>query len=101
MAVVLLATILAVLPVLILISNSARHMADVVPSLMILAAIGFWQGLLLAPNRWLRRLWVCLAWILAIATVILGWLLAITGYEARFEVYNPELFERMTRLLTW
>jgi len=95
------ACMLAALPLLVLRANTARHMADVVPMLIVLSAIGFWQGLVLAKGLAVRRLWTLTAWMLALATASLGWLLAITGYSARFEVHSTALFEYLTRLLTW
>jgi hypothetical protein len=89
-------------PLMILVSITERHLTDVMPLIILLASIGFWQGRrrLLASGRSSAG-FTALAICLILATVVLGWLLAITGYQARFEHLNPELFERLTRWLTW
>jgi hypothetical protein len=45
--------------------------------------------------------WVALGFTLALASVVIGLLLAMTGFQGNFEVYNPELFHKLTSLFTF
>ena len=89
-------------PLLVLVSITERHLTDIIPLITLLASIGFWQGLqhLRATGRSATGFLV-LAVALILVTALFGWLLAITGYQARFERLNPLLFEQLTRWLTW
>ncbi len=82
-------------------TSSMRYMADSVPLLSLLSTFGFWLlGRILEGKRTALRAILLLAWILMLFSVTASLLLAITGYEARFEHLNPALFEHLTRLLT-
>jgi hypothetical protein len=95
------ASLLAFLPILFYISNNMRYLADVVPMLVLLSILGFWQGTdLLAMRPGLRRCFVTLVILLVVYSVVVSLLLAITGNEARFEHLNPVLFETLTHWLT-
>jgi len=89
-------------PLAAFVSVTQRHLADVVPLVMILASVGFWQAhraLSAHPGR--RRAQVLLATGLIAYTAVAGLLLAITSYKARFENLNPVLFDQLVRLFTW
>jgi len=89
-------------PLLIFIASTERHLMDAVPTLMLLSGIGYWHGLQVWGGSPTRRLLVGLTgWVLSICTAVMGILLAVTGYQARFEVSNPELFERIMRFFAW
>jgi len=92
------AAILLFFPTLLFIVCTMRYEADVVPILALLSAIGFWLGFeRLHSMRFLRHLYTISAISLLLYTVGIGMLLAITGYQARFEHFNPGLFDQLTR----
>jgi len=75
-----------------------RFQVDFLAALYLLAVVGGWMAI-----RDLRRRseWT---WIPTVAVGLLafwgmaaGILLAITGYNARFEILNPVLFDQLTR----
>jgi hypothetical protein len=69
--------------------------------MLILASMGYWQLAEAANGDHSRSRFVCYSsWILAIATALIGILLAMTGFGARFEQLNPELFSQLTRFFT-
>jgi hypothetical protein len=79
-----------------------RYLADFVPLLVILATVGFWQAhRSLAARSSVRRLHLLIAGCLMAYSAAIGLLLAVTGYQARFEHLNPLLFEQITRLLAF
>jgi hypothetical protein len=84
------------------VATSMRHLIDVLPMLLLLATLGMWIGFSKVQNRKPRR-WVfsILVWVITLYSAVIGLLLSVTGYHARFENLNPELFERITRLFTW
>jgi hypothetical protein len=93
--------LLALAPILLFVTTSMRYLADGVPLMTLLAALGFWlatQGLTGKPGA--RGWFVILVVVVAIYSVVISWLLAITGYQARFEHLNPILFDQLTHLLT-
>ncbi len=89
-------------PLLFFVDTSMRHLTDVIPILLILSTLGMWIGFSKVQNRRPRR-WVftILVWGVTLYSAGIGLLLSVTGYHARFENLNPELFERVTRLFTW
>jgi len=94
--------VFAFAPLIVFVSVTQRHLADPIPLLMILASIGFWQShkaLLARPT--LRRGHLLTAIVLMGYSALVGLLLGITSYQARFEHLNPALFERITRLLAF
>ena len=94
--------LLALIPILFFSVATMRYLADVVPLFVLLATIGFWQSYRTMPrNHGQRKLWVFIILGLAIYSSTVGLLLGITGYYAPFEKFNPELFDKLTRLFTW
>jgi hypothetical protein len=90
------------MPILLFIVCTMRYLADVVPALAILSSLGFWMGYRsLEKHRVLQKAFSLLAIGLATYTVLVGMLLAITGYSARFEHLNLDLFEKLTRMFTF
>ncbi len=89
-------------PLLFFVDTSMRHLTDVIPILLILSTLGMWIGFYKVQNYKPRR-WVfsLLVWGVTLYSAVTGFLLSVTGYHARFENLNPELFERLTRLFTW
>ncbi len=89
-------------PLLSFVATSMRHLTDVIPILLILSTIGIWIGFYKVqnskPRRWVFSIFV---WGITLYSAVTGFLLSVTGYHARFENLNPELFDRLTRLFTW
>lgn len=95
------ATLLLLAPISLFVSASMRHMADFAPVMILLATVGFWQAYLAWQRRVnLRRLVVWVAFVLASLSISMGILLAMTGFEGRFERLNPELFNQLSHWLT-
>jgi hypothetical protein len=101
-ALALAATLLfTLLPLLVLVANTNRHLGDLLPLLTLLAGMGMWEATSrLASHVTRRRAFALLAWVLAAVSVCYGFLLAITSYLARFEHANPILFDKLTRFFT-
>jgi len=92
---------LALSPLLLLSVNSMRHEMDFLPIMLLLSVIGYGQSLVNLRVRNPKGRMVIAAGILfAALTVSVGFMLAITGSEGRFETQNPELFLRITRFFT-
>jgi hypothetical protein len=89
-------------PLLFFVDTSMRHLTDVIPILLVLATLGLWIGFYKVQNSKPRR-WVFsfLVWGITLYSAVTGFLLSVTGYHARFENLNPELFDRLTRFFTW
>jgi hypothetical protein len=78
--------------VLLLYNCTMRYLADWVPMLVILSAIGWWT---------LRRRWRAIDRIIPILivyTCAIGVLLAVTGYTGHFRTMNPQLFDRLSQI---
>ena len=94
--------ILLFVPILFFIVCTMRYLADVIPTLMILSSLGFWMGYeRLQEHPVLRKAFSSLGIGLAIYSVLVGMFLSITGYNARFEHINLDLFEKLTRMFTF
>jgi vacuolar-type H+-ATPase subunit I/STV1 len=90
------------LPTLLFYFSTMRYLADFSYALLFLACLGFWIALdLTRPRTSGRSALGTLALLAAILSAILGLLLAVTGYTARFEHVNPQLFEAITRFFAW
>ena len=97
-----LAALMAFLPLLIYFTVATRYLLDVAPLLTILASVGSWVAYSQAVHRpWKRRLVVLAIVVLSTTSAVVAFLLAVTGFESRFEHINPELFDQITRLLAW
>lgn len=96
------AAIAAFLPVVLYLVSSMRYMGDVVPMVSLMSVLGSWTAYRLLRDRGddtavLRAiLWASLA-----ASMAMGLLLGVTGYNAGLERLNPELFDTITRILAW
>ncbi|MGB2897468.1 MAG: hypothetical protein WBB65_15070 [Anaerolineales bacterium] len=89
-------------PLLLFVATSMRYLTDGLPVLLLLATLGMWIGICKLKDRRLGRLiFSILVWGITLYSAVTGFLLSVTGYQARFEHLNPELFERLTRLFTW
>ena len=97
-----LATLSILTPLLFFHANSMRYLMDIMPLMILLSAIGFWEISNRISDDWQKRsLLGIMAWGFSLYTVGIGFLLGITGQSARFESLNPLLFEKITRFLSW
>jgi len=95
------ATLLAFSTLLVYLVTTMRYLADMVILATLTSTLGFFLGLRhLADHPGWRRLFVIFVILLTLLSVVVAVLLAITGYEARFEKLNPALFDFLTRWLT-
>ena len=97
-----LSVVLILFPLLIFHANSMRYMMDFMPTLMILSVVSYWSLLGRITRR--RHLLVTMSVLIAGLSIyggVVGFLLGITGQSARFEAINPDLFNQITRSLTW
>jgi hypothetical protein len=75
-----------------------RQLEDVIPSLAILAALGFWQGWwILQGHPWIRASFAIFAAAAAVISIVVSSLLAVTSYDNRFLHLNRELLRQMIR----
>ena len=94
--------ILAITPLLTFLSTTMRYLADFIPTLVLLSTIGSYQGYrLTSRNITRRKAFLTVLLLTAFISALLGFLLSVTGYHARFENLNPELFEKIERLFAW
>lgn len=95
------AFLLALTTILFYLVATMRYLADTIILGILTSTLGTFIGLsYLADRPKIKKLFGILVVTLAIYSIAIGLLLAITGYEARFEKLNPALFEYLTRLLT-
>ncbi|UCF61237.1 MAG: hypothetical protein JSV37_00755 [Anaerolineaceae bacterium] len=96
------AVVLAFFPLLIFLYSTMRYLADFIPILALLAIIGSFQGSRITSRRKIfQRSFITILTLTALISSLLGFLLSVTGYTARFENLNPELFDKIERLLAW
>lgn len=88
----LVAGVLGFAPVLFMIGSTQRYLADLTPSLTIVAAVGMWR---LGARPAVRRLAYPVAVAFAVLSVGVGVLMSIEGYSGHFRYYNPDLFQRL------
>jgi len=96
------AALLEIGPLLFFDTNSMRYIVDVIPTLVLLSGIAFWLYLrALSPGSWKQRLFAISVGGLSVYTMVIGFLLSVTGQSGRFEILNPDLFERIARFFAW
>lgn len=79
-----------------------RFLMDFVPLVTILSVLGAWVAVERNRVGCLPRIGLpAVIALLFLASLIMALLLALSGDTLRFEVINPELFDRLTRALTW
>ena len=82
----------ASIPLLFFFWNVERYMADFIPALTLLSVVGFWQGhVLLTEKGALRQLYSLAASAVALVSMGLTMLLAVSMGLDRFRLFNPEL----------
>lgn len=92
---------LGMAPILAMNGSTMRYLMDFVPSLAILAALGYWHvlGQLDQRPRYARALELTCA-TLVIAQTVMAILLALTGYYAHFGNFNRPLYNGMRYLFS-
>jgi hypothetical protein len=96
------AVVLELAPLLIFFYITMRYLADFIPTLVLLSTIGSYQVYrLTSKHATKRKAFLTVLILAALISALLGFLLSVTGYDARFENLNPELFEKIERLLAW
>jgi hypothetical protein len=96
------AMILEFSPLLVFHTTTMRYLTDFVPTLVLLSTIGSYQVYRQTSEHTARRkAFLTVLIITALISALLGFLLSVTGYAARFENLNPELFGRIERFLAW
>jgi hypothetical protein len=94
------ATFLAFSTILFYIYSTMRYLTDVIYLATLCSTLGLFIGLQYLKNTVWERSFIAFALLLTLASVIISILLAITSYAARFENFNPELFEFLTIFFT-
>jgi hypothetical protein len=98
----LFAVSVSVIPLLIFSYCTMRYLLDFLPALLILSSIGYASSLnAYRQNRLGNVVMIVIGIISSSYSVIIGILLGVTGYFASFEQFNPALFEKISRLLSW
>lgn len=70
-----------------------RYLLDLIPTLTILAIIGFWHGFDLFKNK---KAYIFIALILLAYTLSLSLLISYSGNLELFKIHNPELVKQLT-----
>lgn len=77
--------------------TTMRYLLDLVPTLSILAVVGFWQGLIQLKNYpFFRWILAALGIVLILYTIAISLLLPVSGHLEAFRVFNPDLLKNMT-----
>ena len=77
--------------------TTMRYLLDLVPTLSILAILGFWQGLAQLKNRPVA-LWIYATFAIGLLmySIAIGLILPISGHLESYRVFNPTLLEQIT-----
>ncbi len=79
-----------------------RFFAEFMPGLVILSAVGFWQGSIwLQKNAFVQKLYIIFSLLLVVSSILISLLLAITGYYNSFQRMNPHLFKLLSQFFRW
>jgi hypothetical protein len=86
--------------VLVFFFATMRYLGDVVPALLLMSVVGFWQAYAAFSARPLSRaVLVVVAVCLSVISILVSTLLAISSYQDRFLTANPALIQQINRLL--
>ncbi len=84
------------LPIFFQFIATMRYLVDVASGMVLLATWGAWSLYLAVRHRpWPRRATTTVIVGVGVATIVLGMLLGMTGYNEMFRHHNPPLYERM------
>lgn len=70
-----------------------RYMLDAIPTLTLLAVIGFWHGFDLFKHK---RIYITVTSLLWLYTIAISLLISFSGNLELFKIHNPELVQQMT-----
>ncbi len=70
-----------------------RYMLDAVPTLTLLAVIGFWHGFDVYKSR---KTYITFVLLLLVYTIVLSLLISYAGNLELFRIHNPELVQRLS-----
>lgn len=102
MAVLLIAGLMAAIPVVLYFWVSNRFLLDSVPLLAITTAVGTWFIYSTSQKYPLRRVFTTLLIISAVIIAsLISFLLAMTGSWTRFDDLNPVLWKSLTEFFVW
>jgi hypothetical protein len=95
------AATVTLLPVIGSFAATMRYLSDVATGIVLLSVWVGWVGYqALGARPWPRRLWAAGFIVLAAATVVLGLLLGLQGYDEMFKNHNPTLYRGLVRALS-
>jgi hypothetical protein len=95
LAMTVVGAVAAIAPVMLLYNCTMRYLADWVPTLVVLSAVGWW--IINEPPAPRRRLWNVLIVAAVVYSVVIGVLLSVSGYTNHFRTNNPALFEQLSQ----
>jgi hypothetical protein len=76
---------------------SMRYLLDLIPTLSLLAAIGFWQGLNLLQNRAIARFsFTTFGLLLAAYGFVISFTISLSAHFEQLRGFNPDLLKQMT-----
>ncbi|MDD2923261.1 MAG: hypothetical protein PHQ36_13325 [Anaerolineales bacterium] len=79
--------------------TTMRYLLDLIPTLTILAVVGFWQGLnFLQPRRAARFSFAAVGILLSVYGFIVSFALALSAHFEQIRAVNPELLKQLTWL---
>jgi hypothetical protein len=82
--------------------SAMRYTADILPPLMLLAILGFWQGeRLLAPQPGFRRLYLAAGIGLMLFSITISTLAVFSIRAEDFQALNPTLWTQLTQIFPW
>ena len=86
------------LPIVALFIATMRYLVDVASGLILLGTWGAWSLYWSVRDRpWPRRATTVAIVGVAVATIVIGLLLGVTGYNKMFELHNPRFHQRMVQ----
>jgi hypothetical protein len=86
------------LPIIAVPSTTMRYLVEFSAGLLMLALWGAWSLYMSVRDRpWPRRAVTVAIVGITVATIVIGLLLGVTGYNGMFERNNPALFQRLAR----
>jgi hypothetical protein len=72
-----------------------RYLLDLIPTLSLLAVIGFWQGLTSLKSSAAKYFLSVSGIALSTYTIFMSLLLSVSGNLELFKIFNPELLKKL------
>jgi hypothetical protein len=77
--------------------TTMRYLLDLIPALSLLAVTGFWQGLSQLKDNRLLIVVTAIAGVSLVAySIVISFILPISGHMESFRVFNPELLKQLS-----